>query len=82
MSATAAARLALALAISRGATIAGWGVIVAVLTAATVGAVASRGRFASAVAVTRLAVRVPPARVVALLGWLWISWHFFVRTSR
>jgi hypothetical protein len=74
--------IAVALAISRGLTIGGWIAIVLVLVATTGTALASRGRFASAVTLTRLAVRFPIARVVALIGWLWISWHFFVRTSR
>jgi hypothetical protein len=30
----------------------------------------------------RFVVRLPAVRVAVLVGWLWMGWHFFVRSSR
>jgi hypothetical protein len=68
--------------VSRSLTIAGWIVIAVAIAAAWAGAVMSRGRFPSAVALLRLAVRNVVVRVIALAVWAWVGWHFFVRTSR
>jgi hypothetical protein len=68
--------------ISRSFTIAGWIVIAVAIAAACIGALVSRGRFPSAVALLRLAVRNVVVRVFALAVWAWVGWHFFVRTSR
>jgi hypothetical protein len=67
---------------SRSATIAGWIVIAVAIAAAWIGAVMSQGRFPSAVALLRMAVRNVVVRVIALAIWAWVGWHFFVRTSR
>ena len=68
--------------ISRSLTIAGWIVIAVAIAAACIGALVSRGRFPSAVALLRMAVRNVVVRVFALAVWAWVGWHFFVRTSR
>jgi len=38
-----------------------------------------RGRRATLGDVADAAVRRPGGRAVAVLGWLWIGWHLFVR---
>jgi hypothetical protein len=68
--------------VSRSLTIAGWIVIAVAIAAAWIGAVTSHGRFPSAIALLRLAVRHVVVRVIALAVWAWVGWHFFVRTSR
>ena len=68
--------------LSRSLTIAGWIVIAVAIGAAWAGALVSRGRFPSAVALLRTATRRVAVRVIALAGWAWVGWHFFVRTSR
>jgi len=68
--------------ISRSLTIAGWVVIGAAFAMACVASLVSRGRFPSAVALLRAAARNVAVRVILLAGWVWIGWHFFVRTSR
>ena len=68
--------------ISRNVTVAGWIVLGTVITAATVGALASRGGFPTLAALLRSARRNVLVRIVLLAGWAWIGWHFFVRTSR
>ena len=68
--------------VSRSLTIAGWIVIAVAIAAAWIGAVVSRGRFPPAVALLRTAMHSVVVRVIALAGWAWIGWHFFVRTSR
>lgn len=68
--------------ISRSFTIAGWIVIAVAIGGAWIGALVSRGRFPSAVALLRTAVHNVVVRFIALAGWAWVGWHFFVRTSR
>jgi hypothetical protein len=63
-------------------TLAGWILIAVAFTTAGIVAVVSRGRFPSAIAVLRAAMRNVVVRVIALAGWAWVGWHFFVRTSR
>ena len=67
---------------SRPVTLAGWILIAVAFTAAGIVAVVSRARFPSAIAVLRAAMRNVVVRVIALAGWAWVGWHFFVRTSR
>jgi hypothetical protein len=67
---------------SRPVTLAGWILIAVAFTAAAMVAIISRGRFPSAIAVLRAAMRNVVVRVIALAGWAWVGWHFFVRTSR
>ena len=67
---------------SRPVTLAGWILIAVAFTAAAIVAIGSRGRFPSAIAVLRAAMRNVVVRVIALAGWAWVGWHFFVRTSR
>ena len=68
--------------VSRSLTIAGWVLIAVGFTAASLGAVLSRGRFPPLLAMVRVAMRNVVIRVIALAGWAWAGWHFFVRTSR
>ena len=68
--------------VSRSLTIAGWIVIAVGVSAACVGALISRGRFPTPVALLRTAMHNVVVRCIALAGWAWVGWHFFVRTSR
>jgi hypothetical protein len=68
--------------VSRSLTIAGWIVIAVAITAAWISAVVSRGRFPTAIALLRTATQNVVVRGIALAGWAWVGWHFFVRTSR
>ncbi len=70
------------LAIGKVATQVGRGVIVAALVAVVVVAGLSRGRFSGGVARLRAGMRNRLARFLVLAGWVWLGWHFFVRTSR
>jgi hypothetical protein len=67
---------------SRSVTLAGWLVIAAAIAAAWIGSVVSEGRFPSGLALLRMANRRVVVRIFVLLVWLWVGWHFFVRTSR
>jgi hypothetical protein len=68
--------------VSRSLTVVGWILIAAGFIAASLGAVLSRGRFPSLIAMVRVAMRNVVVRGIALAGWAWVGWHFFVRTSR
>ena len=68
--------------LSRSLTIAGWIVIAVAFVAASTGAALSRGRFPTLIAMLRAARRNVVVRGIALAGWAWVGWHFFVRTSR
>jgi hypothetical protein len=68
--------------LSHSATVAGWIVICVAIAAASVGAITSRGRFPGAAALLRVATRRIVVRVILLVGWAWVGWHFFVHTSR
>ncbi|MGO9875941.1 MAG: DUF6186 family protein [Acidimicrobiia bacterium] len=67
---------------SRSLTITGWIVIAVAIASAWIGALVSRGRFPTGVALLRTATRRVLGRIIALAGWAWIGWHFFVRTTR
>ena len=67
---------------SRSLTIAGWIVIAVAFSGAWIGALVSRGRFPTPVALLRTAMHNVVIRSIALAGWAWVGWHFFVRTSR
>jgi hypothetical protein len=67
---------------SRPVTIAGWVVIAVVFVTAWVVARISHGRFPTAVALIRTGMRHVPVRIIVLLAWAWVGWHFFVHTSR
>ena len=69
-------------AIGRDATLVCWGVIAVALGTLTVVAWLSQGRFPGGVALLRAGMRNRLARVLVLAGWVWVGWHFFVRTSR
>jgi len=66
---------------SRTATFVVWGVLAAVLVATELFAITTR-RIPTVGAWIRTLVRNPAVRVVLLAGWLWLGWHFFVRSSR
>jgi len=75
-------RVVSVLAIGRAATLAGWGVIAVALCGTIAVARLSHGRFPGGVALLRAGMRNRVARVLVLAGWVWVGWHFFVRTSR
>lgn len=65
---------------SRGATLAGY-VVILVAAAAVELSARRRGRwaaFAEALGAVRAA---PVARVLLQAGWLWLGWHVFVRVD-
>ena len=65
---------------SRGATLAGYAVLLVAAAAAELFA-RRRGRwatFAEALAMVRAA---PLARLLLQAGWLWLGWHAFVRVD-
>ncbi|HEV7524062.1 MAG TPA: DUF6186 family protein [Acidimicrobiia bacterium] len=68
--------------LSHPVTVAGWIVIAVIIATATIGALVSRGRYPTPVALLRSAIRSLTVRVVLLAGWAWVGWHFFVHTSR
>jgi Family of unknown function (DUF6186) len=68
--------------IGRVETLVGWGVIAAALGTVITVAWLSHGRFPGGVALLRAGMRNRFARVLVLAGWVWLGWHFFVRTSR
>jgi hypothetical protein len=63
-------------------TIVGWIVISLAIAAMTIGALVSRGRFPTAVALLHNAMRHIAVRVFVFASFAWIGWHFFDRTSR
>lgn len=67
---------------SRSATLTVWVVIAVAFAAAWIVTAASDGRFPSGVALLRMANRRVVVRIVVLAAWLWVGWHFFVRTTR
>ena len=67
---------------SQAQTVAGWVVIGVAIVAATAVALATRGRFPSAVAVVRATTRGATGRIIGIVAWAWLGWHFFVRTTR
>jgi Family of unknown function (DUF6186) len=68
--------------LSHATTIAGWIVIVVAIAAAWSSALVSHGRFPDAATLLRVATRGVVVRVILLVGWAWVGWHFFVHTSR
>lgn len=68
--------------LSRPVTIAGWVVIAAAIVTAWAASSVSRGGFPGALTLLRVARHNLAVRLIALAGWFWIGWHFFVRTSR
>ena len=45
-------------------------------------AIATRGRAPHGAALLRVAVRNPAVRAIVIVAWIWLGWHFFVRTTR
>ena len=68
--------------LSHSTTVAGWIVIVVAIAAAWTYSIVSHGRFPDAAALLRVATRRVVVRVILLVGWAWVGWHFFVHTSR
>ena len=58
-----------------------WGLLAAAFVVAQVVAVKTH-RLPTLAELIRFLVRHPAARVAFLAGWLWLGWHFFVRSSR
>jgi hypothetical protein len=67
---------------SHTVTVIGWIVLASTLVVLSLVAWVARGRVPSAIAVVRSASRSIVVRSVLLLGWAWVGWHLFVRTSR
>ncbi len=59
----------------------GWGVLLAAaVTTQAIGATSNRVATVGQL-IRRLTARAT-LRAIALVGWLWVGWHFFVRSSR
>jgi hypothetical protein len=67
---------------SRSVTLTVWVVIAVAFVGAWIVSATSDGRFPSGLALLRMANRRIVVRVVVLAAWLWVGWHFFVRTTR
>ena len=59
----------------------GWVLVAAGFAAVELGAVATR-RWATVADVVRALTRWRTLRLACLAGWLWLGWHFFVRSTR
>jgi hypothetical protein len=59
----------------------GWAVVAAGFALVELGAVVT-GRWAMVADVVRALTRRRTLQLACLAGWLWLGWHFFVRSSR
>ena len=59
----------------------GWAVVAGALLLVQATAVAT-GRWPTLAGLIRELTRRRSAQRVCLAGWLWVGWHFFVRSSR
>jgi hypothetical protein len=59
----------------------GWALVAAGFAVVQVGALATR-RWATVADVVRALTRRRALQLACLAGWLWLGWHFFVRSSR
>lgn len=66
---------------SRTLTFVGWGLLAVALVAVQVAA-ARGARIATLRELLRTVTRARTAQVLAFIGWLWVGWHVFVRSSR
>jgi hypothetical protein len=66
---------------SRAATFVVWGALALLLVATQAVAVMTR-RIPTIADLIKAMTRRPVVRVVLLAVWLWVGWHFFVRSSR
>lgn len=66
---------------SRVATLIGWYALATAVIATQLLAVAAR-RTPSLGRIVRALTARPVVRALVLLVWLWVGWHFFVRSSR
>ncbi|MGQ0803556.1 MAG: DUF6186 family protein [Actinomycetota bacterium] len=64
---------------ARSLTLLGWAVLAVGFVALEVRALVRRDRFATVGDALDVLLRTPAARVLLLLGWLWLGWHVFVR---
>jgi hypothetical protein len=58
-----------------------WAVLAAAFAVLALGAAATR-RWATVGDVVRALIRRRAVQLACLAGWLWLGWHFFVRSSR
>jgi hypothetical protein len=59
----------------------GWVLVAAGFAAIQLSAVATR-RWATVADLVRALTRRRTPQLACLAGWLWLGWHFFVRSSR
>ncbi|MDP8975526.1 MAG: DUF6186 family protein [Actinomycetota bacterium] len=64
---------------SKAILLTGFAVLLGAMVALEVVARAGAGRRATLADVVNAAVRHPARRAAALLAWLWLGWHLFVR---
>jgi hypothetical protein len=67
---------------SRSVTLTVWVMIAVGFVAAWIVSATSDGRFSSGLALLRMANRRIVVHIFVLAAWLWVGWHFFVRTTR
>jgi Family of unknown function (DUF6186) len=58
-----------------------WALVAGGFAVIQMGAVATR-RWPTVAGVVRVLTRRRALQLVCLAGWLWLGWHFFVRSSR
>jgi hypothetical protein len=68
--------------VSHAVTVAGWIVLACAIVTACGLSIGPRRRVPTFAMVMRSLARFSVARVVLLLVWIWVGWHFFVRTTR
>jgi hypothetical protein len=64
---------------ARSATLLGWAILAAAFVLLEVRARVRRERLATAGDALDVLLRNAAARVIVLLGWLWLGWHVFAR---
>jgi len=66
---------------TRTVTLAGYAAVIALMIACETAA-RRTGRVATLARVVSTLARWQPARLLLLVGWLWLGWHVFVRVHR
>ncbi len=63
----------------RVATLAVWGLLLAILLGCQVAAATSKGRLPGADALFRVLTGGVVVRALVILAWMWLGWHAFAR---